>query len=134
MRELLGGVLVLYPDWESIGTRAGREVGDADVTIVPSFCPDAVAAAELAASSARPVSVFYDLDTPVTLAAISRGEAVPYVGPGGLGDFDLVLSYTGRLALPELQVRLDAGLGVPLYAHCDPEGHRPAAPQPHSRS
>src|SRR5258708_3650014 len=94
MRELPGGVLVLYPDWESIETRARREVGDADVTIVTSFCPDAVAAAELAASSARPVSVFYDLDTPVTLAAISRGAAVPYVGPGRLAHFHLGLRYT----------------------------------------
>ncbi len=131
IHELPGGVLVLYPDWESIETRARREVGDADVIIVTSFCPDGIAAAELAASSGRALSVFYDLDTPVTLAAISRGEAVPYVGPRGLGDFDLVLSYTGGLALTELKVRLGAKLVVPLYGHVDPEVHRPAAPQPH---
>jgi len=129
MHELLGGFLVLYPDWESIETRARREVGDADVTIVTSFCPDGIAAAELAASSARAVSVFYDLDTPVTLAAVSRGDAVTYIGPRGLGDFDLVLSYTGGLALTEL----GAKLVVPLYGHVDPEVHRPAAPQQHYR-
>jgi spore maturation protein CgeB len=134
MHELPGGVLVLYADWESIETRARREVSAADVTIVTSFCPDGIAAAELAASSARAVSVFYDLDTPVTLAAISRGEAVPYISPRGLGGFDLVLSYTGGLALTELQVRLGAKLVVPLYGHVDPEVHRPAAPQPHYRS
>jgi spore maturation protein CgeB len=134
MYELPGGVLVLYPDWESIETRARCEVGDADVTIITSFCPDAIPAAELAVSSPHPVSVFYDLDTPVTLAAVSRGEAVPYIGPRGLGEFDLVLSYTGGLALTELQVRLGAKLVVPLYGHVDPEVHRPAAAQPHYRS
>src|SRR5258707_838253 len=56
MHELLGGFLVLYPDWESIETRARREVGDADVTIVTSFCPDGIAAAELAALSGAAAS------------------------------------------------------------------------------
>jgi spore maturation protein CgeB len=134
LHALPGGDLVLYPDWKSIETRARREAGDADVTIVTSFCPDGIAATELAASSARAVTVFYDLDTPVTLAAVSRGEAVTYVGPRGLGDFDLVLSYTGGIALTELQARLGAKLVVPLYGHVDPDVHRPAAPQPHYRA
>jgi len=134
MHELPGGNLVLYPDWESIETWARGEVGDADATIVTSFCPDGIAAAELAASSRSPISVFYDLDTPVTLAAISRGERVPYIGPRGLGDFNLVLSYTGGVALTELKVRLGARLVVPLYGHVDPDVHRPAAPQPHYRA
>jgi len=133
MNELPGGDLVLYPDWESIEARARREAGGAGVTIVTSFCPDGIAAAELATSSPSAVSVFYDLDTPVTLAALSRGETVPYIGPRGLGDFDLVLSYTGGRALTELKVRLGARLVVPLYGHVDPELHRPAAPQPHYR-
>ena len=47
--------------------------------------------------------VFYDLDTPVTLAALERGESVPYIGPRGLRDFDLVLSYTGGPALDGLR-------------------------------
>jgi spore maturation protein CgeB len=131
IHELPGGKLLLYSDWETIETRARREVSDADVTIVTSFCPDGVAATELATSSDGAVSVFYDLDTPVTLAAISRGETVPYIGPRGLGDFDLVLSYTGGLALVELQTRLGARLVVPLYGHVDPAVHRPAAPRPH---
>ena len=134
MYELPGGNLLLYPDWETIETRARRDVGDADATIVTSFCPDGVAAAELATSRGGGVSVFYDLDTPVTLAAISRGETVPYVGPRGLGDFELVLSYTGGLALKELRVRLGARLVIPLYGHVDPAVHRPAAPQTHYRS
>lgn len=134
MHELPGGSLVLYPDWKSIETRARREVGDADVTIITSFCPDGIVAGGLGASSGNAVNVFYDLDAPVTLAAISRGEAVSYIAPRGLGDFDLVLSYTGGLALTELRLRLGAKLVVPLYGHADPQVHRPVAPQPHYRS
>ncbi len=81
-----GGSLVLYRDWESIRPRACRELSDADVAVITSYCPDAIAATELAASRGSAVNVFYDLDTPVTLAAISRGEEVPYIGPRGLAD------------------------------------------------
>ncbi len=128
-----GGSLVLYRDWESIRPRACRELSDADVAVITSYCPDAIAATELAASRGSAVNVFYDLDTPVTLAAISRGEEVPYIGPRGLADFDLVLSYTGGLALTELRVRLGARFVVPLYGHVDPDAHRPVAPEPRYR-
>jgi spore maturation protein CgeB len=133
MRELPGGSLLLYPDWETIEAQARREVSDADVTIVTSFCPDGIAATELATSWSGAVSVFYDLDTPVTLAAISRGEMVPYIGPRGLSDFELVLSYTAGRALTELRIRLGAKLVVPLYGHVDPQLHRPAPPQSYYR-
>ena len=43
----------------------------------------------------RALRVFYDLDTPVTLARLSAGEPVSYIGSDGLGGFDLVLSFTG---------------------------------------
>ena len=45
------------------------------------------------------VRTFYDLDAPVTLARMQAGEPVEYIGPRGLSEFDLVLSYTGGRAL-----------------------------------
>ena len=74
--------------------------------------------------------VFYDLDTPVTLAALAAGETVAYLPPEGLGGFDLVLSYTGGPALEALAGRLGARRVAPLYGHVDPATHRPVAPQP----
>jgi spore maturation protein CgeB len=59
---------------------------------------------------------------------------VPYIGPRQLNDFDLVLSYTGGVALTHLRERLGARRVIPLYGHVDPEVHRPTAPQPHYRS
>jgi spore maturation protein CgeB len=73
------------------------------------------------------VRAFYDLDTPVTLSRLERGEATTYVGPRGLADFDLVLSYTGGAALDQLRERLGAGRVAPLYGHVDPAVHRPVA-------
>lgn len=131
--EVPGGTLALYPDWESVKARAQRELREADVAIVTSYCPDALEATELSIDYGA-LRVFYDLDTPVTLAAIASGERVPYLGSRGLADFDLVLSYTGGSALTELCSRLGARLALPLYGHVDPEVHRPAASQPHYRS
>jgi spore maturation protein CgeB len=132
--ELPGGELVLYSAWNDVATRAGQELRDADAVIVTSYCPDGIAAAELALSCAGLLRVFYDLDTPVTLAAVVGGESLPYLRTEGLGDFDLVLSYTGGRALDELRARLGARLVVPLYGHVDPEIHRQTPRQPQYRS
>jgi len=130
--ELAGGSLVLYSDWESVQPRAIREVAEADVIIVTSYCPDAVAASEL--TGRRALSVFYDLDTPVTLAQLATGRDVPYLGPNGLAAFDLVLSYTGGEAMEQLRSRLGARAVLPLYGHVDPDVHRPVAPLPQYRA
>lgn len=130
MRDLPGGGdLVLYPEWNEARQRAAAELADADVAVTTSYCPDAVAAAELLLAS-RAQTVFYDLDTPVTLARLQAGETIPYIGPRGLTDFDLVLSYTGGAALDELRHRLGARFVLPLYGHVDPIVHRPAPRQP----
>src|SRR5690606_30277324 len=107
-----------------------RHLREADVSIVTSYCPDGNAASELVLAAGRPVTVFYDLDTPVTLSMLQRGEALPYIGPRGLSDFDLVLSYAGGGALTELRDRLGGRLVKPLFGHVDPSAHRPTAPRP----
>ena len=126
--QLPWGELVLYGDWEGILWRARQELADADVAIVSSYCPDGIAAAGLLFDFDRTLRVFYDLDTPVTLSRLQRGETLSYIGPRGLGDFDLVLSYTGGAALDALRDRLGARRVMPLYGHVDPEVHRPVEP------
>ncbi|HVW93528.1 MAG TPA: glycosyltransferase [Devosia sp.] len=123
--ELPGGRLVLYADWAGIGAAAQRDVADADVALVSSYCPDGIEAGRLVCGAARPLRVFYDLDTPVTLTHLQQGEAVPYIGREGLAGYDLVLSYTGGGALAALQTVLGARRVAPLYGHVDPAVHRP---------
>ncbi|HLK66757.1 MAG TPA: glycosyltransferase [Bryobacteraceae bacterium] len=129
--ELPGsGDLVLYSEWAEALPAARAHLRDADVAITTSYCPDAVAASDLAMESGRPLRVFYDLDTPVTLARLEAGEAVDYIGPRGLADFDLVLSYTGGRSLDELRERLGARAVAPLYGSVDPKIHRPVQHDP----
>jgi spore maturation protein CgeB len=72
--------------------------------------------------------VFYDLDSPVTLERLARGEEVPYLPRYGLGGFDIVLSYAGGTAIDGLKKRLGARHVAPLYGSVDPEVHHPVPP------
>lgn len=133
-REVPGGGLVLYRDWADVLPRARAALAEADAAMVTSYCPDGIAASELVLQEARGLRLFYDLDTPVTLARLEAGETLAYVGPRGLRGFDLVLSYTGGLALEALRTRLGAERVAPLYGHVDPAFHRPVPPQPQYRA
>lgn len=124
-----GVQLRLYTSLEEIRSEVELAVHRADVAMLTSYCPDAELAAQLILNSASAVRCFYDLDTPVTLDALSAGHQVSYLPSCGLSPFDLVLSYTGGKALDELQSRLGARRVAPLYGFVDPQAHAPAPPQ-----
>ena len=133
LTELDGGRLVLYQDWKEIAAAAKRQLAGADAAIVTSYCPDALAATDLIFDS-RALRVFYDLDSPVTLARLGAGEPVAYLGPDGLAGFDLILSYAGGEALSALRNRLGAVQVAPLYGCVDPQRYRPAPPSEFGRA
>ena len=66
LTEIPGARLVIYPEWQQVRDLAQKEIAEADVAIVTSFCPDGIAASELVLASSS-LRVFYDLDTPVIL-------------------------------------------------------------------
>lgn len=129
-----GGRLRLYGVFEDVREEAARDANDADLALTTSYCPDGPAAAELILSSRAGIRAFYDLDTPVTLDGLEHGQPVEYLPAGGLGDFDLVLSFTGGRALQELRTKLGARHVVPLYGSVDPDEHRPVNPRAEFRA
>ncbi len=129
-----GGRLRLYAEFETIRGEAERELHHADLALCTSFCPDGAAACELILMSRAEIKAFYDLDTPVTLDALSSDGVIGYLPAGGLGDFDMVLSYTGGRALDELKSRLGAHGVAPLYGSVDPESHLPVSPREEFRA
>lgn len=121
--------LVLYGDWDAARAEMRQELVNADAAMVTSYCPDGIAATDVVGECPG-LKLFYDLDTPVTLDLVKGGRTPSYIGPRGLRDFDLVLSFTGGRALDELRGELGARQVAPLYGHVDPDAHRPAPPMP----
>jgi spore maturation protein CgeB len=120
--------LHLYSAWTDVLPALRRHLGDADAAMVTSYCADGVSASHLITSSNIPRSIFYDMDAPVTLSRLERGENVEYIPPEGLGAFDLVLSYTGGEALHQLRERLHARRAAALYGWVDPQVHHSVGP------
>jgi spore maturation protein CgeB len=125
LTEMPGVTICLYPDWNSIEPLVREKLSQSDMAVVTSYCPDGVAATNVMLEHCSLIRVFYDMDTPVTLQRLDRGEKVPYLGPRRFRDFDLVLSYTGGAVLDRLKRRYGAKRVSPLYGCADPEVHVP---------
>ena len=143
----------LYTQWQEALPLVRRELRSADVALVGSYFPDGVQAiAEMLDSNAA-VRTFYDIDTPITVAALRgvRGKPgapsapgvgelgwKPAVGLAGAGErggcdylradqlagLDVYFSFTGGPILDELQGRFGVRRAVPLYCSFDPERYR----------
>jgi len=114
--------LILYSDWEKIRGGALAYSSNSDAVICASFCPDGARIVDEVLDLARPVKAFYDLDTPVTLSSLERGDTV-YLRARQIREFDLYLSFTGGGTLDELTSRWGARLALPLYGCVDAESH-----------
>ncbi len=69
---------------------------------------------------------FYDIDTPVTLAALAA-QSCEYLTADLIPGFDLYLSFTGGPTLRHIERRYGARAARALYCSVDPECHRPHA-------
>src|SRR4051794_11307190 len=70
------------------------DIRSADAVIVGSYVPEGVEVGRFVKRLARAVTAFYDIDTPVTLAKLERGE-FEYLSPGIVPGYQLYLSFTG---------------------------------------
>jgi spore maturation protein CgeB len=120
---------VLYGSVEELRDRFTRAVRRADLVIVGSYVPDGIAIGGWVCDVARGVTAFYDIDTPVTLAALER-NACGYLNLPLLRRFDLYLSFTGGPTLAKLERELGAQRARPLYCSFDPAAYFPEPREP----
>ena len=114
----------LYKSIEELKDRFSREVRQADVAIVGSYVPEGVAVAEWTTSIARGITAFYDIDTPVTLAKLKRGDE-EYLSAPLIPCFDLYLSFTGGPTLRHIEKHYGAPSARVLYCSVDPAVYFP---------
>ena len=117
--------LVLYESWLNIASRARSELRDCDAAIVGSYFPDGYAALEEMLSSPAPVKTFYDIDTPITVAALRSKRTTDYIRAEHLPSLDLYLSFTGGPMLQEIMHEFGVPLAAALYCSFDEKQYHP---------
>jgi spore maturation protein CgeB len=100
------------------------DVRDADLVVVGSYVPDGVDVARWALDNAGGRVVFYDIDTPVTLAKLRSGD-YDYLAPALIPRFDAYLSFTGGPILRELEQQWGARRACAFYCLVDEQAYLP---------
>ncbi|CAN5740183.1 glycosyltransferase [soil metagenome] len=118
------GETQLYKSVAELQRRFGDDVRDADAVIVGSYVPDGIAVGEWGTAHASGVTAFYDIDTPVTLSALGRGEC-EYLSSELIARFSLYLSFTGGPTLRTLERDYGSPRARALYCSVDPELYFP---------
>jgi spore maturation protein CgeB len=119
----------LYSSVADLKQRFAGEVGSADAVIVGSYVPEGVEAGEWVTSTAGGITAFYDIDTPVTLSKLSRGDH-EYLSPALVPRYDVYLSFTGGPTLRRIERELGSPMARALYCSFDPEAYFPLDVEP----
>lgn len=122
------GTTRLYASFDELQDRYLDEVRDADLVIVGSYVPEGVRVGDWVQREARGLKAFYDIDTPVTLAKLARGEH-EYLHARQIPKYDLYLSFTGGPTLKRLERHYGSPRARVLYCSFDPALYFPD-PQP----
>ncbi len=121
--------IALYDSVGELDARFAEAVRDADLVIVGSYVPEGVAVGDWAQRTARGITAFYDIDTPVTLAKLQRGD-YEYVSPGLIPRYGMYLSFTGGPTLGRIEREFGARMARALYCSVDTDLYFPEPRSP----
>jgi spore maturation protein CgeB len=113
--------LEYYGSLEELG-HWRSEIRNADAVIVGSYVPEGVEVGRLVQRLARGVTAFYDIDTPVTLAKLERGD-FEYLSPELIRGYDLYLSFTGGPTLSRIEREYGSPMARAIYCSVDPQAY-----------
>lgn len=120
----------LYEDWAAEAKALVELSRDADAVVVGSYFPDAIAATEALLGAGFGPVLFYDIDTPITLAALRERGQTEYLEARLVPEYAAYLSFTGGPALKEIEGQFGSPWAVPFYCSVDPDLHKPTLPKP----
>lgn len=118
--------VVLYKEWSGVSAEVLRESRDADAVVLGSYFPDAIQTTEEMLDAGIAPLLFYDIDTPITMAALRAKGQAEYLKASSIPHYAAYMSFTGGPVLADLQERFGSPLAAALYCSVDPELHRKA--------
>jgi len=120
----------IFEDWNQVLPQVRAELKDTDVALVGSYFPDGISALDEILESNVPVKAFYDIDTPITIAALEQQGRTDYLLKRHLPELDIYFSFTGGPMLKKLETEFNVRFAIPLYCSFDPEKYRERPPVP----
>lgn len=120
--------LRLYQDRAEL-ERYAPALAAADAVMVGSYVPDGVDVGRWAQGAASGPVAFYDIDTPVTLAKLERGD-FEYLSPELIPGYAVYFSFTGGPTLERLERRYGSPAARALYCSVDADAYRPIEAEP----
>ena len=114
----------LYATTAELERRFDAAIREADLVMVGSYVPDGVAVGEWVLATAEGITAFYDIDTPVTLARLARGD-VDYLTRDLVRRYDLYLSFTGGPTLGRIEQEYGSPRARALYCAVEPSLYYP---------
>ncbi|MGV3652459.1 MAG: CgeB family protein, partial [Devosia sp.] len=115
--------LVLYGAVEDLWSHR-QLLASADAVIVGSYVPDGIAVIDAVSQMVRGSFCFYDIDTPVTLSGLLRGEET-FLARRQVPLFDTYFSFTGGPTLRRLEREFGARHAAALYCAVDETRYAP---------
>ncbi len=111
----------LYQDWSVEERNLVSEAADADAIVVGSYFPDAILATRALLSAGHGPVLFYDIDTPITIAKLRDFGQTEYLQASVIPHYAAYLSFSGGPILAELETRFKSPLAAAFYCSVDPE-------------
>lgn len=116
-----------YASVRDLKHRFDSNIRDADFVIVGSSVQEGIAIGEWVTRIAQGATAFYDIDTPVTMANLIRGD-LGDISSALIPRYHIYLSFTGGPLLPYIEKHYRSPMARPLYGSVDatqffPEEH-----------
>jgi spore maturation protein CgeB len=117
--------LELYDDLAALDAWRA-DIQAADAVMVGSYVPDGIAVGQYVQRHARGVTLFYDIDTPVTLASLLAGSC-DYLSADLIPGYDVYCSFTGGPTLDLLEDHYGSPMARALFCSVDAAAYQPMA-------
>lgn len=117
----------LYEDWSADRARLKKIASDAEAIVIGSYFADAIPATREFLEDGHEALLFYDIDTPITIAHLRKYGRTEYLDAELIPHYAAYLSFTGGHILRELEDRFGSPWAVPFYCSVDTEAYRPTA-------
>ncbi len=117
----------LYDEWETSAAWLAGLAEDADAIIIGSYFPEAIALTQRLLEAGTGPLLFYDIDTPITMASLRAHGRCDYLDAALIPHYAAYLSFTGGPTLREIETRFGSPRAVPFYCSVDADVY---APQP----